>query len=370
MKRLFVKIFPFLFVICSLLCGTYFSCLSNSVAFAETESFSSEIVEDENISISLTATNRQNGSLSFSKQEVVHQNETYQYLFFKWRNLQSLNFHISKKTDGKQILEDNFSATYVRSDLSVQENIDHPVEFGTSTQILPISEKLVSDAEPLSVTFLTDRSQISTENSRNGFGFGVYKFDFSYNFLDEQQNLAIPSFLTCVVAVVPDDIDQAIRTAKESGVSLIHEVVLPQGLVNVYDISFSSSVFDYVNPDRIRWQATGRDTQNQDYVLYKQMQQDPQYNNYKWIYDTETNTTGTPFRFSTLNIEGKWTVTCEIVGNEENNFSLKSPEISTVKVEKPSLWWVWLLIGMVVLLLIVTVGLSLFFWNKKREKMW
>lgn len=377
-------LFSFLFALSLCFCGMFFLSAICPV-FKPFESASAEEsiespqptwqngyiqIQQDGLSFQMTAKSRlANQTWQIEKKTISSAEGNLQYYFFKWRQLDSFEISISNISSEKSIESYEFSAQHVSADYSLEQNIESPIEFGssgTNTQSLANGGFFVSNAT-LGLTYYIDQN-VSAESQtvKSGFGFGAYKFDFEYAY--PQDESSIHESMTILIAVVPDDIVEAVEKAQANNTILTYSIEQPKEILNTYRLSFSSDAFDYVNPEYLQWQAVGTGKDNKKYVLYKAMcEENVKYAGYIPLNNDSYGTTGSSYVFDSKGVEGTWTVSVKVKGSD---FSLVSPELSTIAEPKPNLWWMWLLIAFAIALGIGGIVFLAIFIQKKREKVW
>lgn len=345
-------------------------------AMADYTPFSSETISDTNFSVRLQVAGREATAIGMERATItntVGNDETY--LCFKWRDLKRLNFTVNGlfQQNSSTLFNDfDISMTYAQSD-----DLSSMIE---AEQTLPKSlfpnEIQANSFQPSTLFFYIDQNA-DTEglsNAKTGFGFGLYRFTFSYHFTkDNKQHPA--SLDTFNIAVIPDDIDEITTDAiKANNVQILRQVRSSQMLMNTYNLWLSSDLFTYVNPKYIEWQVVGKDIENTTYVLNESMRKG-EYTNSKAIWDTiDTPAIGTSFLFDSKNIEGTWNVTCLIKSKANPEAGPRAMftanDLSTIKVAPKSYLWLIILLIILAILIVVAVVCIILYIKKKHEKVW
>lgn len=354
-----------------LFAGLCFFSLTPKSNFAKADFFSSQTISDTNFSMELNASARNiSTSLALDKRQISTTvgDETfeYEYFCFKWRELAHLRFRFNSTIfDSPYSFKSyQFVLTYVES-----ENLQS--SFGNGTEkILSESALIENSFSPFDFYYYIDRdAQINEGKERSkGYGFGLYKFDFKYSYLGDEEQEITRSIGAFYIAVLPDDIDSATHG---ENMQILYSVSSSNRLLNVYNLYLSRDDYKYVNPKYVQWLVVGADLQKTNYVYSEKIRNNSiQYANYKAIWQTPPNEPcGNSFVLDTNNIEGTWTAYCIIKdsqGNEKARFSVDN--LSTIKKAEPSYVWLIILIVLSVLVIAGIVGLTVFYL--KKQKVW
>ncbi len=337
--------------------------------------FTDEVRSDEFFTMKMTATSRTNSSMQRVEEKILHEvaegeEKEITYLCFQWRELSRLNFQFTfRKTEGITFGRYNFQVTHMGS-----EDLNTP--FGTNDPEVLNSGDIAELAKNVSSSkfdfyyYIDSTAQISTNTVANGYGFGLYKFDFQYQrFVGTEEVETTFNLGEIYVAVIPDDIDQI---SPNTPVEITQTRTTGNGLITVYELRLSGDAFTYVNPARITWLVYGADTANRKYVLTKDMlDADVEYANYYVLWDTPCEDNGADFLLDTNKVEGVWNVECTIKNSDGTVKITRILEgLSTIKVEPKSyLWLILLIVGLFILLLII-IAFIISWRMKKSEKVW
>lgn len=341
--------------------------IQDSALSSETEQeyFYGETISDENFSVTMSATSRKKTLLI--RDEQMDKTDTITFLCFKWRDLLRLNFQFIANTNpNMQFGEYEFRVVHVgKDDLQPILNNFHETLY----------QGVVGDFKNTDFRYFIDTTfdEEDTDNNAAGHGFGLYKFDFLYEYWNsaaecfEQINLG-KSFY---VAVLPDtNVKELIGDAE---LSIVHSVESSNHMLNVYNLGLSRDVLKYVRPDLVVWLAYGKSIDNEEYCLTEEMQSfDESLINRFVIWDEYPQSIyGPTFKLETKDIEGYWTAQCIIRDTGGDVIlTLEANNLSTVKVAPKSYVWLILLILGILLLLLLIVALVITYIMKKREKVW
>lgn len=332
---------------------------------AHAAAFVNEVVTNDGITMQMTVSNRRNVTLDRVEEIVVDTvGQETTYLCFNWRDLESLNFRFSGTiSSSSQFTSYRFDVTHVRA-----ENLNQAIGTGTTETLYEAD--IVGNNFPTSefYYYVDSDSGASSSNSSSGHDFGLYKFDLIYTHSENGETVDV-SIGSINVAVIPDDITQIEIPA---GVSILYTVSSSNALMNIYQLSVSTDVFDYVNPDYLQWSAFGTGVGNMNYVLNQQMKEEnPSYSSYEVLYDSYETPVGTSFVFDSNDVEGNWTVVLSIKnpdGTEKATFQVT--DLSTYRTERQSYLWLILLIILIVLFVVFLTIIIIMIVRKKREKVW
>lgn len=297
-----------------------------------------------------------------------------QYYCFNWKDLNSLvfTFKADIESQTKSYKAYRFTVAHIATE-------DLTQSIGVTDSKEPLSSDTIANNTFTQFNFqffIDSNAQDKTAaNSSNGYDFGIYKFDFSFDYTDpdntDSDAVITKSVGPLYIAILPDDINAAIVNAKKKDVKLLYSVSSSKKLMNVFNLRLSDDTFKYVNPDYLTWQAYGTDIDNVNYCLDPKMQEDRSYASHETLYDAIQKTTGTTFTFNSQDIEGTWTVILSVKNTSgTEGYRKEISGLSTIKTEAPSyLWLIWLIVAIVVVIAIVII-LLVILKNKKHDKVW
>ncbi len=323
---------------------------------------------DSPFSFTYTAYSRSNEILESEDVTVTDSlNNTITYQTFQWRELQGLNFQFSSNYENT---EESYSSielwvTYVCSEFDEEEVPTLTTETVTSIY----QETLIANTiENGQFYYYTDSSTSDTVSTIRGYGFGLYKFELKYNKLVDDEIETISTGEVIYIAVIPDDVYEIVNLIPDN-LTFQYTISSSEDLLNQFSFFFLTDIFAYVNPARLKWSAYGTDIDNINYVLTEEMKKDTAYASFEAIYDGLETPTGTEFTFSSNGIEGIWTVTFTLIGDDgEELFSCSVGNLSTIKSESTNYnWLIWLIIILVILLIVIII-LIIYFTRKKKQK--
>ncbi len=336
--------------------------------------FSQTVVSDENFSLTMRVTPRNETSVLPLIQETYETVDgEITYFCFQWRDLNTITFNIENSFNTNLTFKSySLLMTYARTDDLTQSILS---ENNTPKKLIT-SDYLQNNT----FTYNIDKdAPISSGNIRGNYGFGLYRFQLVYKFSEQQTSTtSTKSIGNIYVAVIPDDIDKitSLDIQKEK-IEIRVRVSSANNLMNKYGLWLSSDLFTYVNPKYIKWEITGKDRENNVYVLTKDMQEENP--NSKVLYETpDYSPYGNSYDFESKGIEGLWDVECKIlwknppenVDKKDSRCSFTVTGLSTYKVEHTTnIWWI-ILIAIGILLLIIIIAIILIVYYKKKEKVW
>lgn len=321
-------------------------------------------VDNGKFAMTLTANARKQVSLPLREQNTTTTvGEEINYLCFNWRDLEHFKFSFSSSIN---TLSTNFKSfkflltNLQTDDLTTSIGVKEP-------EILFQSNIINNKFDPFDFYYYVDKNIDINESATRSKGndFGIYKFDFVYTYMEEENEISV-SIGDLYIAVLPDDID----SIPQQEIKIMYAISSSNKLMNVFNLYLSNDSFKYVNPKFLKWVVVGIDQMNVNYVLTQKMKDENlNYANHKVVWQTIQNTNGTSFIFDSNDIEGTWTAYCIINNsNGTEKMTLSVNNLSTIKIEKPSYVWLILLIVSLVLVLGGIIGLIVF--RKKRDKVW
>ena len=348
---------------------------------ASAANFMSVTASDDYFSIQMTVTTRR-GTSAAPQEDVrtvtTSEGEKVTYNCFSWREIERLTFDFSGQIikDNSQISEYAFDVTFLQS-----EDLTTPIGGGKGPQseVLTQSTIFQNRFEPFRYFYyVDDDASVDSNNSHSGHDFGLYRFDFRYKYYnpDTMQHLSEPQWTAMktpiYVAILPDDVNSIVY----SKVSLSTTVIPGSELLNEFNISLitSTDAFDYINPEYLEWEVTGKDTLNVQYCRDEKMKNDnlTMYGPYSVIIPIYNEYHGKSFLLNTNGIEGTWTVSCYLIkpNTHEKLLLAQEDNLSTIKLEKPSyIWIVYVVLGLAILIALVAV-LIIILRNRTQEKVW
>ena len=304
------------------------------------------------------------------KQQEDKTDHLIDFYCLNWSDVENLSFHVSSATRGSEKVYKNFSI-YVTS--LQDDNLGIPLSeasIAVSEQKTLIYHTNILNNANLNFAFkfyIDSHADIGNQTlTAKGTDFGLYKFTFSYSFIEE--NVVITDTISDLyVAVLPDDIEEVTR---HNQTRIIYSVSSSNKLLNVFNLSLETDAFDYVNPKNIEWLVSGIDKDNNEYILtLKQKQENTRYANCKVVWNSLESNYGTNFVFDSNDIEGTWTAYCIIKDDDGQQITSYSVDnLSTLKLHKMSLTWLW-----ITLVAVGAMGLAgggLLIVLKKRDKVW
>ena len=326
---------------------------------------------DSNFSITYTGYRSSSNALTPTYKEPVQiiddeHGRTVNYAYYNWSEIKFININIENYISGSS---DTFVDFKLILSYKQTENWNE-----NTTETRTIYEETINNnvLENKVLTFYIDEPEEIIENALYGDGFGIYKFDFVYSYLDSDSGQTFEKTLgDMYFAVVPDDIDTINRQ-----ISFDIETYSSDKFLNTYYISIKEDDYKYVNPSHIVWSVTGIGKDNTRYVMReadKTGEQDyrsalwPSYgdNNEK---DTERDMYGNDFLFDSNDVEGRFDISCTIYDTEGNIITSYVTTVTTIKDETYS--YLWLIIVLIILVLIVIAAIILIVVLRKKEKMW
>ena len=102
----------------------------------------------------------------------------------------------------------------------------------------------------------SDSKVAESQYHKNGYGFGLYKFDLVYTYLldDQSVNVSTGSVGGIYVAVIPDDV----TTINDKDTKILYSISSSNKLMNVFNLYLSNDVYKYVNPAYLEWNVVGQ----------------------------------------------------------------------------------------------------------------
>ena len=323
--------------------------------FASAEDFYGETIQDQNdnFSVTMSALSRQRTLLA--RDEQMDETETVTYLCFKWRDLLRLNFHfIATPNPETRFGNCEFRVVHVAKDTLT------PILNNTHETLY---KGLIDDFKNMEFRYFIDTTfeEANTTTNSAGHGFGLYKFDFVYEYWNSAGEKFEPISLgkSFYVAVLLD--------------TNVEELVKNTELSIVFNLALSKDVLKYVRPDLVVWVAYGTSTENVNCCLTEEMKKfDEKLIGDFVVYDEYPQSIyGPTFKLQTKDIEGIWSAKC-IIRNTGGDviLSLQTSNLSTVKVPPKDYVWLILLILGILLLILLIISFIIIRRMKKSEKVW
>lgn len=326
---------------------------------------------DSNFQVTYTGYRSSSNALAPTYKEPVQiiddeHGRTVSYAYYNWSQLKFININIENYISGN-------SDTFINFKLILSyKQTENWNENTTETRTL--YEETINNnvLENKVLTFYIDEPEEIIENALYGDGFGIYKFDFVYSYLDSDSGQPFEKTLgDMYFAVVPDDIDTINRQ-----ISFDIETYSSDKFLNTYYISIKEDDYKYVNPSHIVWSVTGIGKDNTRYVMREvDKTGEDDYRNALWPSygdnnekDTERDMYGNDFLFDSNDVEGRFDISCTIYDTEGNIITSYVTTVTTIKDETYS--YLWLIIVLIILVLIVIAAIILIVILRKKEKMW
>lgn len=350
-------------ILCLTLCSPFFFDAEQNVAKAV--SASEMQVSDDNFSLQMQAFNKYSSTLTAQKKESVDvSGEKIDYFYFNWSEIKYLTatMNFSPKQN-YQFTKMQLKVSYRQTEDWTQ-NVIAPETASSKSEIVLYEKDFTTTNIPSSrLLYYINADGTETSEKKFGYGFGIYKFDFLYNYI-EQENVYEKSIGSIYVAIVPDDIDSI-----NSSIHLKHTVSSSNELLNIYNVYIDSELYNYVNPIYVTWFVEGVDQNNLKYVLTKD-DCSGSFATYTPVWESldKNLRTGTSFIFDSNNIEADWKISCIILNSDGSVKTSSSIDVTTIKEKTVSYFWLILLSVMVGLILIGSIVLIIIL--KKKEKIW
>lgn len=340
-----------------------FSFYQTKNTFAESGSVIPTI-SDSNFSFKIDARHRINQRIYYDSKDVkTTTNENVTYYTYLWSQLKYLTLSITPTLDSSQ---DVIQSCTLSVSNKQTEDLTSTSEMKTKTLFSTVIASNKMNRRDITYYIDSDSDFSETETKKIGNDYGIYKFDFNYTYIKDgishNKNLA-----TIYIAVIPDSIDDI----SINNLKINYSVASSNKLMNIFNLTLNrASAFAYVNPTYIQWKVVGKDVNNISYALNDEVKNSKtEYFNYRIIWNAtqQIQTTGTYFVFDSNDIEGTWTAYCTILNSDgTERTTIKSEELSTVKVERKSYTLMIILIVMGVVLVGSIVGLIIYV-NKKKK---
>ncbi|MGN1201197.1 MAG: hypothetical protein ACI4R8_02915 [Candidatus Caccovivens sp.] len=330
---------------------------------ANAETFISAKIEDDNFSVTLSADARKSSILPLNTTEIETDVGSITYYIFEWKDLEDLHFRFQSNIENsvKSFTNFEFLLTHRKS-----EDLNDSLG-GQDVEVLYRGNIANNNFPQFDFYYYIDSTSKITESATRckGNDFGLYKFDFNYTYVedDETHTISVGDFH---IAVLPQNVD----SIAQSDVKLMYSVASSNKLMNIYNVYLSNDTYKYVNPANLQWNVVGKDKMNINYVLSKSIKESnmAEYANYRVLYESPIEPTGTSFIFDSNDIEGIWTVTLTIKSQSSQDRVLQVAGLSTIKQAQTS--YVWLVLLIIGIVIIIGVVILLIVLRKKRDKVW
>lgn len=336
--------------------------------------FVEQITSDDNFSMKMTANGRRsNNALPLDKRtSTTTLGKEIEYICFQWKDLESLGFRFSSNIKASDKIFRNFQ---FKTSFQQTDNLSLPFDECLPTTLYEGTITGNNFSQFDFFYYIDSNNQDKESNtSANGHDFGIYKFDFSYDFHDnetmDEGTWSTYSIGEIYVAVLPDDIDSI---SSFLDLSILYSISSSNKLMNVFNLYLSNDAFKYINPAYIQWSVTGTDTMNVNYVLTQKMKDENlEYANHKVLWQSPVSTTGPRFIFDSNDIEGTWSVTCSIKNSDgqTEKYHLNLDNLSTIKKSPKSFLWLFIFIGCLLVVGAIVSIIIVVLKNKKHDKVW
>lgn len=291
---------------------------------------------------------------------------TVNYAYFSWRDLRFININIENYISSSANTFINFKlvVSYKQT-----ENWNENVTESRTIYETTINNNVLANQV---LTFYIDEPEEIIENAIYGDGFGIYKFDFIYSYLDQTNGQTLERTLgDMYFAVVPDNIDDINRQ-----ISFNIETYSSNRFLNTYYITLNEDAYKYVNPKHIVWSVTGIGKDNGRYVMREADKTgDLDYREALWPSygddnekDSEYDMFGNDFLFDSNDVEGRFDITCTIYNSAGEIITSYVTTVTTIKDETNSYLWLYIVLALVLIIIIVAIILIIVL--RKKEKMW
>lgn len=292
----------------------------------------------------------------------VDENQTITYYCYNWSEISRLYIVIQKSTYASQynIIDTELRVSYLQTD-DLEQNIHDE----TQDKYLDVPYSL-GNSDNLSLRFYINETSDLSTNEYCGYGFGLYKFEFTYTYFSNDSSEISTRALSdpIYIAILPDDID-----TKSGSFSINYTTVPSSGtILDAFNFTLSTNTYDYVNPVYVEWFVDGIDENNFRYVLTRSDTELEGYYSFLPLYESYENRNGTTFYFDSNGIEATFTVTCTVYNTNGEVIASASTTVSTIKV--PTTSYVWLIILLSVLILVIIASIILIIVIKRTEKIY
>ena len=291
------------------------------------------------------------------------------YICYDWSELSHIGINIQRtSTSNSQFI---FTGVKLRLSFMQTENLSQNIQDFNGEKYLDIP--LFSSSESLSFLpinyYINEQDNMEEGNqTKFGYGFGLYKFEFVYSYMDmsdtNQPNGIEKSIGSVYFAVLPDNIDNL-----NGSFGINYEISSSTTFLNAYTFTINNNIYQYANPYYIEWFVEGVDEQNMRYVLTESDRVDEYFTYsslYKGAYPYGRN--GNTFYFDSNGIEADFRITCNIYDTSGSLKNTASIEVTTIKVDNTS--YLWLIIIGIILALVIIASIILIIVLKKKEKMY
>ena len=358
---------PLILAMTILLCLTFLphSKTSAEMLLGDNQTLS---VSDTYYSMSIQGYNRNNAVLEAKiSEEVEVIDQKIAYVCYDWSSVSHLKISMQRSSNTDPNF--NFLGYELRLSYMQTENLSQNIhDFnGKKFSDLVIYSSSTSSSMPSFTYYINEIEGVKeSEQTKIGYGFGLYKFEFVYKYLDtgdtSQEKATEKSIGSIYVAILPDDID---TTSGSFGIT--YTVSSSSTFLNAFTFKIDNDTYKYVNPCYIVWFVDGVDKGNMHYVL-TESDREGQFFSYSALWDSYENRNGNTFYFDSNGIEADFTVTCSIYDSEGNLKAYNSVDITTIKVNPVS--YLWLIIVGIILTIVIISSIILIFVLKKKEKMY
>ena len=324
------------------------------------------ILEDSNFSVRFQGFNYSNAVLNGETKDPVRVvDKDINYVYFNWSELNYLRINMSAPTlpSTQQFTSAKLIVSYLQTEDWTQN---------VSSDTNQDKDKIIYQTTILNNNFPTipftyyinehDNIQEGTQ-TKFGNGFGIYKFEFSYSYIDPSQSKIIDKSLGSVYfAIVPDNIDEI-----NGDITIKYSISSSDEFLNIYHFYIENSTYDYVNPCYVVWSIEGTDQNNMRYVL-TESDRVGQYFSYTALWPSYDKRNGKEFVFDSNGVEGDFEVFCTIYDTEGNVKTYSVVSVTTIKDKTVS--YLWLIIVLCIVAVIIIASIILIIVLKKKEKLW
>lgn len=340
------------------------------------------VVSNDDFQVSFQATTRTGSALYPEIKDpvtVIDENgegKEVSYYYYDWSEISNIRISLQSLSPAGK----TFTGVKIVVSFNETEDLTQNVKEDETIFEYNITNNIFS---PTTLTYNIDEDALSaeTELNKNGHGFGIYKFDVIYTYVDnnDAQQGNSQEIERSVAddgtyfAIVPDDIDSFSSSDPSNSITLSSVVTSSDRFLNAYTISINENTYKYVNPVHIVWTVEGVDINNTLYVL-TESDAVGEYEGYAYLWPNlpqgieDGYRYGNTFYFDSNNVEGNFNVRCSIYNSNDELITFREISVSTVKVETIS--YLWLIILLIILLLVIIASIILIIILKKQEKMW
>ena len=373
MNKSKINVFLSIFLLVALSFVCIFSFIPIFYANAETSigneiriSDDTMILQDDNFTVRFQGFNHSNAIMNGeTKDPIKVLDKSINYIYYNWSELNYLKINMSAPylSSSTQFTGAKLYVSYLQTE-DWKQNVSSDTNLNKD-KVIYETTIFGNNFPTVPFTFYIDEQTNISEGVQTKFGngFGIYKFEFVYSFIESSQNKNIDKSMGSIYfAIVPDNVDEV-----EGDINIKYTISSSDQFLNVYHLYLDTSTYNYVNPCYVVWTIEGVDQNNMRYVL-TESDRVGQYYSYEALWPSYENRNGKTFVFDSNGVEGDFEIYCTIYDTDGQIKTFDMVEVTTIKDKTFS--YLWLIIVLCIVFIIIVASIILIIVLKKKEKLW